>query len=321
MRRVLMAVGLSIGVLGVAASPALATFHLEKVNEVMLASASGDASVQFVELLDTGGSEEQFTPVFAPYQLVVYDAAGNKLGSHMLDPNGLRAAAATGTPYLVSTAAADAAFGVQGDERLDVALPLAAGQACFEANPTPPAFSCLTWGAITKPVPTNSMGTGSANGPVPPNGESDQRQPDNTIVAAQPTPKAPNSAAAPAPTPAPGQAMAAFTGVRIAGRTARVDRRGRAGIRLRCPAGTDGACSGRLVLTTARGAARIGSTRFVVAAAKSATVAVRLTRAALRRLARDGRLAVHVRAVARDAAGTAVTTRATRFTLTMRRRR
>src|SRR3954467_8347079 len=186
----------ALTVVGVAvlAAPAQATFHLEKVNEVMLASKTGDAGVQFVELLDHGGSEEAFTPVFAPYKLVIYDAAGNKLGEHMLDPAGLRAAAAADHEYLISTAAANAAFGVTGDETLDVQLPLAAGQACFEANPDPPAFSCLTWGTITKPVPTNMMGTGTVKGPVPANGKSDQRLGDNSVVAATPTPKAPNKA-------------------------------------------------------------------------------------------------------------------------------
>src|SRR3954467_13883564 len=124
----------ALTVVGVAvlAAPAQATFHLEKVNEVMLASKTGDAGVQFVELLDRGGSEEAFTPVFAPYKLVIYDAAGNKLGEHGLNPDGLRPAAASGREYLISTAAADAALGVSGDERLDVSLPRSAGQACFE---------------------------------------------------------------------------------------------------------------------------------------------------------------------------------------------
>src|SRR3954454_128656 len=187
----------SFVVAGVWAAPAFATFHLEMANEVMLASSGGDASVQFVELLDHGGSEEAFTPVFAPYKLVVYDAAGNKLGEHGLSADGLRSAASARREYLVSTAAADTAFGVSGDERLDVSLPRSAGQACFEANPDPPAFSCLTWGAITKRVPTNSMGTGSANGPAPPDGASDQRQADDSVVAAVPTPKAPNRATVP----------------------------------------------------------------------------------------------------------------------------
>src|SRR3954470_1495656 len=196
-RRTGALVTLALGGLALLAAPAHATFHLEMVNEVMLASSGGDTGVQFVELLDRGGSEEAFTPVFGPYKLVVYDGAGNKLGEHGLSAGGLRGAASGGREYLISTAAADMAFAVSGDERLDVSLPRSAGQACFEANPDPPAFSCLTWGAITKRVPTNSMGTGSANGPVPPDGASDQRQGDDSMVAAVPTPKAPNRATAP----------------------------------------------------------------------------------------------------------------------------
>src|SRR3954451_10577491 len=236
-RRALAA--LTFAGVGLLAAPAHATFHLEKINEVMLASSTGDAGVQFVELLDRGGSEEAFTPVFAPYRLVIYDAAGNKLGEHGLNPDGLRPAAASGSEYLISTAAADAALGVSGDERLDVPLPRSAGQACFEANPNPPAFSCLTWGAITKPVATNSMGSGSVSGPVPPNGASDQRQGDDSVVAAVPTPKAPNRSTA------PGKPAIAtpFAGISVVSRTAKLNR-GRVAIRLRCPGGTNGSCRG-----------------------------------------------------------------------------
>src|SRR3954468_12058822 len=137
-RRTGALVTLTLAGLALLAAPAQATFHLEMVNEVMLASSGGDTGVQFVELLDRGGSEEAFTPVFAPYKLVVYDAAGNKLGEHGLSADGLRSAASGRREYLVSTAAADTAFGVSGDERLDVSLPRSAGQACFEANPDPP---------------------------------------------------------------------------------------------------------------------------------------------------------------------------------------
>ena len=190
---------------GAAAAPAQATFHLNMVNEVMLASSAGDTGTQFVEFLDNGGTEEQFTPVFAPYKLVVYDAAGNELGEQTLNPSGLRAAATADREYLVSTAAADAAFGVTGDERLTVTLPVTAGQVCFAGNePAPHAVSCMSYGTITHPVQTNSEGTGSVHGPVPPNGESDQRQPDRSVVAAPPTPKARNRGAPPPPsTPGP----------------------------------------------------------------------------------------------------------------------
>ena len=310
MRRIAVVAGTSLASLVSLAAPAEATFHLNKVNEVMLASGSGDASVQFVEFLDRGGSEEAFTPVFAPYKLVVYDAAANKVGEHMLDPAGLRSAAAVGAPYLVSTAAADAALYVKGDERLDVGLPLSAGQACFEANPSPPAFNCLTWGTITKAVPTNSMGTGSANGPVPPNGESDQRQANDSIVAAPPTPKAPNRGA----TTTTGMPTMTFAGVSFAAATARVDRRGRALVRLRCPMGTNGSCRGRLTLTAARGKARLGNARFSIASSKTASVSVALSRAAQLQLERHGKLRVRATAVSHDATGASMTT-ASRLTL------
>jgi hypothetical protein len=307
-----MLASLVLGGMGVLAAPALATFHLEKVNEVMLGSSSGDSGVQFVELLDRGGGEEQFTPVFAPYKLVVYDAAGNRLGEQMLNPTGLRGAA-SGREYLISTPAADTAFGVAGDERLAVTLPMGAGQACFEANsPGPTAFSCLTWGPITRPVPTNSQGTGSANGPVPPNGESDQRQADDTIVAASPTPRAPNTSKAPggSSTTVP----PAFAGIGFLARTARVDRSGRALVRLRCPAGTNGSCRGRLTLTATRGRVTFGRANFNIASSKTATVKVKLSRAAVRRLGRAGRLSVRARAQARDAAATSTST-SSRLTL------
>jgi hypothetical protein len=301
-------IGLAVLVagLGIGAAPAYATFHLNKVNEVMLASSGGDASVQFVEFLDRGGSEEQFTPVFGQYELVIYDAAGNRLGVHVLDPAGLRGAAAAGREYLVSTAAADAAFGVTGDERLDVSLPLPAGQACFEATtPSPSAFNCLTWGAISHPVPTNSQGSGSANGPVPPNGESDQRQPDDTIVAAIPTPKARNRGATPGSAGGPNMTAAPrFGGARLTARTASVDRLGRALVHVRCPAGTNGSCRGRITLGALRGRNTFGHASFSVPAARSRTVKVKLSHAFLMRLARARRVTVRARLSARDAAGT-----------------
>ena len=295
------------------AAPALATYHLNMVNEVMLASSSGDSSVQFVEFIDHGGSEEQFTPAIAPYKLVIYDAAGNKLGEQTLDPNGLRAAAAANREYLVSTPGVDSAFHVTGDERLTVTLPLAAGQACFEGNTSPPtAVSCLTWGTITKPVPINMFGTGSANGPMPPNGESDQREAGNSIVAACPTPKASNTS-----TPCAGT-RPAFVGIGFATRTVTVDRHGRTRVRLRCPTGTDGSCQGQLALGPAKGSKRFGSARYKISPGESATVPLRLASAALRVLRRHGKLHAVATAVAHDAAGSATTT-TSRLKLTLAR--
>src|SRR3954452_24459734 len=152
MRRFTILVVAAVGAFRLLAGPARATYHLEMVNEVMLSSASGDSGVRFVELLDHGGAEEQFPPIFGPFKLAVYDGAGNKLDEQTLNPSGLRAAAMADSEYLISTAGADAALGVTGDEQLTVALPAAAGQACFQGSPNPPAVSCLTWGTITKRV-------------------------------------------------------------------------------------------------------------------------------------------------------------------------
>jgi hypothetical protein len=277
----------------------------------MLASSTGDVSVQFVELIDHGGSEEQFTPVFAPYKLVVYDAAANKLGEHMLSADGLRTAAAADKEYLVSTAAADAAFGVTGNERLDVALPAGAGQACFEANPDPPAFSCLTWGKITKAVPTNGQGTGSVSGPAPADGQSEQRQTDGSVVAASPTPKARNhktTATPPGQAPPPGQSPNAtkFAGVRVSARTLAVKKTGRVTVPLRCPAGSGG-CSGRIALVGAH-ARRLGSVTFRLAADAAVVAHVKLTRAGKRALAGKRRLSARAVVTAQDGAGQKKTT-------------
>jgi hypothetical protein len=300
MRRIVFLLIGSFAIAGASAAPALATFHLEMANEALLASSAGDSGVQFVELLDHGGSEEAFTPVFAPYKLVIYDAAGNKLGEHQLSPDGLRAAAMADREYLVSTPAADAAFGVSGDEALDVQLPLTAGQACFQANPDPPAFSCLTWGTISKPVPTNGQGTGSVNGPVPANGKSDQRLADNTVVAASPTPKAPNKADSGGPgsgNPAP------FDGVGFGKRRVKVDRAGRARVRLTCPAGSTG-CTGRLTLRArAKPHTKLGSAQFTIGDGRGKRVVVKLNAAAIKRLNERGRLKANAVAVARDGAG------------------
>jgi hypothetical protein len=233
--RIAALTGVMLGSLAMGSSPAQATFHQEKVSEVMLASSTGAPSVQFVGLLDLGGAEEVFPNEVAPYRLVIYDAAGIELGQQTLNPSRLRSAAAFSARYVISTTAADSALGTTGDERLQVSLPLTSGQACYQANLTPPAISCLTWGTISKSVPTNSQGFGSANGPTPPNGESDQLRPNGTVFAARP-----------------------FAGATLIGRTAKVDIRGRARIRLRCPEGTAGFCQGQLTLTPAGAAQPLG---------------------------------------------------------------
>src|SRR4051794_7319239 len=139
MRRIAVLLVGSFAIAGATAAPAFATFHLEMSNEVMLASSSGDAGVQFVELLDHGGSEEAFTPVFAPYKLVVYDAAGNKLGEHELNPSGLGAAARAGREDPAAAAARDRGCGAGGDGRVAVCAPPGAGHAALRADARPRA--------------------------------------------------------------------------------------------------------------------------------------------------------------------------------------
>jgi hypothetical protein len=283
-RRVAALAGVTLGSLAVATPLAQASFHREQVSEVLLVSSSGDSSAQFVGLLDRGGTEEVFPSEFAPYKLVIYDAAANELGEQVLNAAGLRSAAAFGARYLISTAAADSALDAVGDERLRVPLPLIAGQACYQLHLSPSAFSCMSWGTITKPVPTNSEGSGSANGMTPRIGESAQLRPDNSVVAAVP-----------------------FAGARILGRSAKVDRRGRALIRLRCPAATDGSCQGQLTLAPAHPGKALGRERFNIQASRTVSIQVNMSHSALTQLRQKRRLAARIKVVAHDAAGTSET--------------
>jgi hypothetical protein len=171
-------------VLLLGAVPAQATFHLMRVNEVML-STGGNANAQFVELIDP--SDEPFPSSAGPYKIVVYDANGTRLGAHTISTALLQGRDNT-QPLLISTPASDAAFGVTGDEPLDVALP-STGQLCYTAGSSESAFDCVAWGCIATPAASPLTRV-----PVPPDGQSVQRQGANgsTFQLAQPTPKAQN---------------------------------------------------------------------------------------------------------------------------------
>ena len=67
---------------------------------------------------------------------------------------------------------------------------------------------------------------------------------------------------------------------------------------------------GVIALAAAAVLVPLSAASFYIAASRSATVPVALSRAALRRLERRGRLAARATAVARDAAETTKTTRA-----------
>jgi hypothetical protein len=302
------AAAVALATLAIAASPASASFHLEMVNEVGLQSSTGDSSAQFVELFDKGGIEETFPSIDAPYKLVIYDAAGNKLGEQTLNATGLHNASVAGTQYLISTHAADTAFGTHGDEVLNHALPLQAGQACYTVGSSETAFSCITWGCITHAISASS-GTGSASGAVPPAGQSDQRQADNSIEIASPTPGKPNIAGAKTQACAtqPGGG-GAFQGVTVKGHKLKLNSHNRVSIALSCPTGSGG-CSGRIKLELKSGGS-LGSASFRLGDGKTTKVKLKLKAAKLKQFA--GKHKIHAEAVvsAHDDAGHAKTTTA-----------
>jgi hypothetical protein len=242
--------------------------------------------------------------LFAPYKLVIFNSAGAKVGEHLLNAAGMRSAAAASParPYLVSTPAADAALGVKGNEKLDVALPLHAGQACYTAMSSDDPYSCITWGCISHAVDA-SAGTGSAHGAVPPNGKSAQRQPNDTIQIASPTPKKANTTGTKPPT-------CAFRGVRIKDQTVTV-RQGKAPIAVACPATAKGSCTGTLVLKTAHAintsngkkVVKLGQSDLSIPAGKKSTVSVKLSDEGKQALASHGKLDAIARVTAHDATG------------------
>ena len=298
MRRIAIWLAVSIAILALPVASAQATFHMQNANEVMLKSATGDAGVQFVELYDAGGSEETFAPTFGPFNLVVYDPAGHKLGSQQLSGSGMASASSANRQYLISTAAADSALAVTGDEKLAVALPTGAGQACYTAMGET-AYSCITWGCITTAVMTS--GTGSFPGAVPPDGQSAQRQGDNSVQLAAPTPKAPNTAGTSAPA-CPGQ----FAGVTVGGGKVKV-KSGKAPIAVSCPATAKTSCDGSVVLKTVKTkkkkAVKLGTASFSIAPGASMHAAVKLSKSGKTALAKQGKLKTVATATAHDGTG------------------
>ncbi len=171
------------------AAPAHASFHLMVVNEAML-SSGGSTSNQFVELIDP--SDEPFPAESAPYELVVYDTNGSKVGKETIPTAFLQGRNNT-QPLLISTDIATA------DVVLDVPLPNP-GQVCFTNGPSESKVNCISWGCVA----TNVGGTAV---PAPPDGQSVQRQGfTSTFHLATPTPKAANTSgttAQPCPATAP----------------------------------------------------------------------------------------------------------------------
>ena len=295
------------------AAAAQATFHLNKVNEVMLASASGDTNVRFVEFFDP--SSEPYPPTFAPYGLAIYDAAGHKLGSQTLTASKLASASGT-RPFLISTPQADAAFGVTGDETLTVTFPKTAGQACYTAMGGTP-YSCITWGCITSFVSTS--GTGSFHGAVPANGMSAQRQSNDSVQIASPTPKATNVSGA-SPTICPGGGGggggSTFAGVKIPKQTVTV-KKGKVPVSVSCPAKAKTSCVGKLVLKTAKAVTTssgkkkgvtLGKASFSIASGKTKVLKVKLSKGGKNLLSAHKTVKSIATATAHDATGKTKTT-------------
>ena len=95
-----------------------------------------------------------------------------------------------------------------------------------------------------------------------------------------------------------------FAGMTILTKSVRVDRKGRAAIKLTCPVGTAGACTGKLSLKTKKGA---GSKTFTIAPGKTASIRVKLSKAARKTLKKKHKLRLSIIATAHDSNGSAKT--------------
>ena len=139
------------------ASPALASFHLDKVSEVFPGSAT-DPGAEFVELRMPAAGENFFTN----HKLTVYGPTSAATGSCTFTatlPNGDAQRSA-----LIATPSAVSAFGVAADCALAAGdhLNPAAGAACWDV------VDCVAWGSIMNaaslPSPTGSPAPAIAAG-------------------------------------------------------------------------------------------------------------------------------------------------------------
>jgi hypothetical protein len=98
-----------------------------------------------------------------------------------------------------------------------------------------------------------------------------------------------------------------FKGVTLGTRRAKVKKR-KAKIKIGCPADAPPPCTGKLELTYAGGHKTAGSAVFSIAAGATANVKVKISKKALKKLNRKGKLATQAAAAATDGAGLSVTT-------------
>lgn len=154
------------------------------INEVLL---PGSGSAQFVELVDP--DDDPYADAGAPYRVVVYDAAGKRVGAHTISTSLLQGRD-NGEPLLIGNAAADQKYGSHRDETLSVSLP-DTGQACFTKGKDETRTNCVSWGCVSTSVA--SPETIAIAYPV--DGKSTQRQgtASSAFKLAKPTPGATNT--------------------------------------------------------------------------------------------------------------------------------
>jgi plastocyanin len=103
------------------------------------------------------------------------------------------------------------------------------------------------------------------------------------------------------PPPPPPPPPPTFAGVKVVRHTVRVTRSRIAGVRVTCPAGTAGSCAGRLTLTAG---VRVARRSLSIPAGETATVKLRLSRVAFRKLEKRRRLRVGLAFDVHDGNGT-----------------
>jgi hypothetical protein len=144
-RRGLVVVALVAGLVGVAAPPASALFHLIKISEVYAGSAAQPTS-QFIELQMYSGSQSLLTG----HSVTVYDATGTEVGSFTFTSN---ADNATSQAYvLLATPDAETEFDTTADLAMTPALRSGGGKVCFAEEPPAPV-DCASWGTFSADDP------------------------------------------------------------------------------------------------------------------------------------------------------------------------
>ena len=125
---------LLVGVLLTLTSPALASNHIVRINEVM-AGLNGDSRIQFVELVAAGDGEKRWGPQGAESvgraMLTFANAAGVQTGRLVFpaDPS------AGKNTVLIATEAFAELTGIAPDFIMPLAVMPIAGQVCFQNNP------------------------------------------------------------------------------------------------------------------------------------------------------------------------------------------